>query len=100
MAVHRARPVKGLMLQALLLAALVAAPLGSLALFVPMRRRAGRAGAWSAIPRFILALAGTVALAPAVAGLPPALRRRPPHPTARPSRAGFAHPTLRSGRPS
>jgi hypothetical protein len=55
------------MLQALLLAGLVAAPLGSLALFVPMRRRAGRAGAWSAIRRFILAVAGTVVLAAAVA---------------------------------
>jgi hypothetical protein len=39
------------MLQALLLAGLVAAPLGSLALFVPMRRRPGRTGAWSAIRR-------------------------------------------------
>jgi cellulose synthase/poly-beta-1,6-N-acetylglucosamine synthase-like glycosyltransferase len=57
------------MLQALLLAALVAAPLGSLALFVPMRRRAGRAGAWSAIRRFILAVAGTVVLAAAVGGV-------------------------------
>src|SRR5215468_2346893 len=67
MAVRRAWPVKGLMLQALLLAGLVAAPLGSLALFVPMRRRAGRAGAWSAIRRFVLAVAGTVLLAAAVA---------------------------------
>ena len=57
------------MLQALLLAGLVAAPLGSLALFVPIRRRAGRAGAWSAIRRFILAVAGTVVLAAAVAGV-------------------------------
>src|SRR6266481_7530252 len=57
------------MLQALLLAGLVAAPLGSLALFVPMRRPAGRAGAWSAIRRFILAVAGTVVLAAAVAGV-------------------------------
>jgi cellulose synthase/poly-beta-1,6-N-acetylglucosamine synthase-like glycosyltransferase len=67
MAVRRAWPVKGLMLQALLLAGLVAAPLGSLALFVPMRRRDGRAGAWSAIRRFVLAVAGTVVLAAAVA---------------------------------
>jgi cellulose synthase/poly-beta-1,6-N-acetylglucosamine synthase-like glycosyltransferase len=57
------------MLQALLLAGLVAAPLGSLALFVPMRRRAGRAGAWSSIRRFILAVAGTVVLAAAVGGV-------------------------------
>src|SRR6266516_4363591 len=69
MAVRRAWPVKGLLLQALLLAGLVAAPLGSLALFVPMRRQAGRAGAWSAIRRFILAVAGTVVLAAAVAGI-------------------------------
>src|SRR5438094_8990197 len=68
MAVRRAWPVKGLMLQALLLAGLVAAPLGSLALFVPMRRQAGRAGVWSAIRRFILAVAGTVVLVAAVAG--------------------------------
>src|SRR5437660_478282 len=46
MAVRRAWPVKGLMLQALLLAGLVAAPLASLALFVPMRRQAARPGAW------------------------------------------------------
>jgi len=57
------------MLQALLLAGLVAAPLGSLALFVPMRRQAGRAGVWSAIRRFILAVAGTVVLVAAVAGV-------------------------------
>ena len=55
------------MLQALLLAGLVAAPLGSLALFVPIRRRARRAGAWSAIRRFILDVIGTVVLAAAVA---------------------------------
>ena len=67
MAVRRAWPVKGLMLQALLLAGLVAAPLGSLALFVPMRRRDGRAGTWSAIRRFVLAVVGTVVLAAAVA---------------------------------
>src|SRR4029079_6131700 len=67
MPVRRARPVRGLMLQALLLAGLVAAPLGSLALFVPIRRHARRAGAWSAIRRFILAVAGTVVLAAAVA---------------------------------
>ena len=55
------------MLQALLLAGLVAAPLGSLALFVPIRRHARRAGAWSAIRRFILDVIGTVVLAAAVA---------------------------------
>src|SRR5690349_2242391 len=55
------------MLQALLLAGLVAAPLGSLALFVPIRRHDRRAGAWSAIRRFILAVIGTVVLAAVVA---------------------------------
>jgi hypothetical protein len=55
------------MLQALLLAGLVAAPLGSLALFVPIRRHARRAGAWSAIRRFILDVIGTVVLVAAVA---------------------------------
>src|ERR1700750_331006 len=67
MAARRARPVKGLMLQALLLAGLVAAPLGSLALFVPIRRHVRRAGAWSAIRRFILDVIGTVVLAAVVA---------------------------------
>src|ERR1700748_343377 len=55
------------MLQALLLAGLVAAPLGSLALFVPIRRHVRRAGAWSAIRRFILDVIGTVVLAAVVA---------------------------------
>ena len=46
---RRARPVKGLMLQALLLAGLVAAPLGPLALFVPMRRHAAApVNSWAA----------------------------------------------------
>jgi hypothetical protein len=48
------------MLQAMLLAGLVAAPLGSLALFVPIRRRARPAGTWSATRRLILAVLGTV----------------------------------------
>jgi len=54
------------MLQAMLLAGLVAAPLGSLALFVPIRQHARRAGIWSAIRRFVLAVIGTVVLAVAV----------------------------------
>jgi cellulose synthase/poly-beta-1,6-N-acetylglucosamine synthase-like glycosyltransferase len=57
------------MLQALLLAGLVAAPLGSLALFVPIRRHARQAGAWSAIRRFILDVIGTVVLVAAVAAV-------------------------------
>jgi len=64
--VHTVRPVKGVMLQAMLLAGLVAAPLGSLALFVPIRRHARRAGTWSAIRRLVLAVLGTVVLAAAV----------------------------------
>src|SRR5215469_14176338 len=55
------------MLQAMLLAGIVAAPLGSAALFLPARRHTRRAGAWSAIRRFGLAVMGTVVLALAVA---------------------------------
>ena len=55
------------MLQAMLLAGIVAAPLGSAALFLPVRRQAGRAGIWPAIRRFALAMIGTVVLAVAVA---------------------------------
>jgi cellulose synthase/poly-beta-1,6-N-acetylglucosamine synthase-like glycosyltransferase len=55
------------MLQAMLLAGIVAAPLGSAALFLPARRHARRAGAWSAIRRFGFAVIGTVLLAAAVA---------------------------------
>jgi cellulose synthase/poly-beta-1,6-N-acetylglucosamine synthase-like glycosyltransferase len=54
------------MLQAMLLAGLVAAPLGSLALFVPIRRHARRAGTWPTIRRLVLAVLGTVVLAAAV----------------------------------
>jgi Glycosyl transferase family 2 len=57
------------MLQALLLAALIAAPLGSAALFVPIRRQVHGAGTWSAIRRFVLAVIGTVVLAAAVAAI-------------------------------
>jgi cellulose synthase/poly-beta-1,6-N-acetylglucosamine synthase-like glycosyltransferase len=55
------------MLQAVLLAAIVAAPLGSAALFVPTRRHARGAGTWPAVRRFALAVIGTVVLAAAVA---------------------------------
>jgi glycosyltransferase involved in cell wall biosynthesis len=57
------------MLAALLLAGIVAAPLGSAGLFVRARPRARVAGAWAASRRFILALAGTALLAAAVAGV-------------------------------
>src|SRR6516165_4904742 len=56
------------MLETLLLAAIVAAPVGSASLFLPGRRHSGKAGAWSAIRRFVLAVAGTVVLAAVVAG--------------------------------
>ncbi len=53
------------MLQAMLLAALVAAPLGSASLFVPARLIDRRAGTWSAVRRLVLALIGTALLAAA-----------------------------------
>jgi hypothetical protein len=51
----------------LLLAGIVAAPLGSAALFLPARRHARRAGIWLATRRFVFAVIGTVVLATAVA---------------------------------
>ena len=57
------------MLAALLLAGIVAAPLGSAGLFVGTRPRTRVAGAWAASRRFILALAATAVLAAAVAGV-------------------------------
>jgi glycosyltransferase involved in cell wall biosynthesis len=62
------------MLAALLLAGIVAAPLGSAGLFLPVRRRFRGAGAWPAIRRFLLAVAGTAVLAAAVAAALEALR--------------------------
>ncbi|HYB86109.1 MAG TPA: glycosyltransferase, partial [Streptosporangiaceae bacterium] len=56
------------MLETLLLAAIVAAPVGSASLFLPAGHRARRAGAWSATRRFVLAVVGTVLLAAVVAG--------------------------------
>ncbi|MGN6790820.1 MAG: hypothetical protein ACTHJW_00375, partial [Streptosporangiaceae bacterium] len=57
------------MLAALLLAGMVAAPLGSILLFMPTRRRRRGAGTWPAIRRVVLAIAGTAVLAAAVAGV-------------------------------
>ena len=57
------------MLAALLLTGIVAAPISSAALFVPVARRSRSAGAWPAIRRFISALVGTTVLAAVVAGL-------------------------------
>src|SRR3974377_1174572 len=57
------------MLEALLLAAIVAAPLRSAAPFPPARRHAHDTGAWPAVRRFTLAVVGTVVIAAAAAGL-------------------------------
>jgi cellulose synthase/poly-beta-1,6-N-acetylglucosamine synthase-like glycosyltransferase len=55
------------MLAALLLAGIVAAPLGSAGLFLPVKRRARGVGTWPAIRRFVLAVVGTGVLAALVA---------------------------------
>jgi cellulose synthase/poly-beta-1,6-N-acetylglucosamine synthase-like glycosyltransferase len=55
------------MLETLLLAGIMAAPLGSAGLFVPTRRRARTAGLWPSTRRLALALAGTCVLAAIVA---------------------------------
>src|SRR6266567_519938 len=57
------------MLAALLLAGIVAAPLGSVMLFLPVRHRVRVAGTWPAIRRFVLAVAGTAVLAAAAAAV-------------------------------
>jgi cellulose synthase/poly-beta-1,6-N-acetylglucosamine synthase-like glycosyltransferase len=57
------------LLQALLLAGIVAAPLGSVALFLPARRHARNTGTWPAIRRLTLAVIGTLVLAVAVAAI-------------------------------
>ncbi len=56
------------MLAALVLAGIVAAPIGTAALLVQSRRRARTAGAWPTIRRFAFAIGGTAALAAAVVG--------------------------------
>jgi cellulose synthase/poly-beta-1,6-N-acetylglucosamine synthase-like glycosyltransferase len=50
-------------LAALVLAGLIAAPIGTAGLLVQSRRRAATAGAWPAVRRFTLAIGGTVVLA-------------------------------------
>jgi glycosyltransferase involved in cell wall biosynthesis len=57
------------MLEALVIAGIVAAPLGSAGLFLPQRLHARVAGAWPAARRFILALVGTAVLAAAAAAI-------------------------------
>jgi cellulose synthase/poly-beta-1,6-N-acetylglucosamine synthase-like glycosyltransferase len=56
-------------LQAMLLAGIIAAPLGSAALFIPGRGHARGAGTWPAIRRSVLAVTGTAVLAAIVAGI-------------------------------
>ncbi len=55
------------MLATLLLAGIIAAPLGSIALLTPVRARTGKPGTWSTTRRFVLAVIGTVVLAALVA---------------------------------
>ena len=57
------------MLEALVIAGLVAAPLGSAALFLPARHHRRPASIWAAIWRVILAIAGSAVLAAAAAGV-------------------------------
>src|SRR5215472_12092493 len=57
------------MLEALVIAGLVAAPLGSAALFLPARYHERAPGAWAAIWRVIVAVAGSAVLAAAAAGV-------------------------------
>src|SRR5215472_2961116 len=55
------------MLEALVIAGIVAAPLGSAALFLPGRRHRQVTGAWPVTRRFLLAVIGTAVLAAAAA---------------------------------
>ena len=57
------------MLEALVIAGIVAAPLSTAGLFLPQRLRMRVAGAWPAARRFILALVGTAVLAAAAAAV-------------------------------
>jgi hypothetical protein len=57
------------MLEALVIAGIVAAPLGSAALFLPARLHARVTVTWPATRRLTLALVGTVVLAAAAAGV-------------------------------
>src|SRR6266699_76153 len=55
------------MLEALLLAGMIAAPLGSIGILLPGGSQTGKPGNWSATRRFLLAVIGTVVLAAMVA---------------------------------
>ena len=56
------------MLEALVIAGLVAAPLGSAALFLPARHHRRAAGAWATTWRVILAVAGSRCSPPRLSG--------------------------------
>src|SRR5258708_15107287 len=57
------------MLEALLLAGMIAAPIGSLGILLPGRNQTGKPGNWSATSRLLLAVIGTVVLAAMVAAV-------------------------------
>ena len=57
------------MIEAMVIAGLVAAPLGSAALFLPARRHRRADGFWRALWRLILSVAGSATLAAAAAGV-------------------------------
>src|SRR2546430_15190193 len=82
------------MLETLLLAAIVAAPVGSASLFLPARRRTRATGTWSAIRRFVLAVVGTVLLIAVVAGGLRVLRGSKAHLGTPNAGAGVASPVL------
>ena len=88
------------MLAALLLAGLVAAPVTSAALFVPVRPRRRVAGTWPATRRLVLALLGTVLLAAVVGGGPRRARRDPDQRDRRDRRPGRDEPAVAAGDPA
>jgi len=62
------------MLAALLLAGIIAAPLGSIALLLPSGGHRRPAGSWPNTRRFVMAVLGTIVLAALVAGVLKLLR--------------------------
>ena len=57
------------MLEALVIAGLVAAPLGSVVLFLPVRHRERAASVWEAMWQVVLAVVGSAVLAAAAVGV-------------------------------
>ena len=88
------------MLAALLLAGLVAAPVSSAALFVPVRPRRRVAGTWPATRRLVLALLGTVLLAAVVAAVLHRAARDPDQRGRRRRRRGRDEPAVAAGDPA